>query len=660
MMMSEWKYNLRWRPNYEGFEILGWAAGITATIGVNTFLDMPSMPCYLSVAVQSAYAIRSFPAAWDIYTHKRRLKRKPKPLLISMDSFIKTMIRDPDSYLIGKGFEWGQNEGQLASELIKRDIKKFIAKTPKNFMGLGWIHALGSKNEWVGISEELLTLHTLVTGTTGSGKTTYFKLLILQAALKKQPLILIDPKNDEELAEWMQFCLALVDRSEKYNYVSLAHPEKSARISPITNYTQAGEVANRITSVIQRSDSTSDPFVSFGIMSLTTVVELMKICEIKPTLRNIKSQLSSDITSLALLLIKSITKFGHQILGETDFDLILQAKIERYGQKIKGPKEVAELCSDIYRFDIKGTKGKGDPSIEAGIDMFGHQREHFQKMILNVMPILSQLTQGFMSELLSPDSGDEDELNDIRPISNIQDIITTGGMLYLGLNSLADAETGSAVGSIFLSDITSVSSNVYNFMKPAGHDLSSAMILIDEAAEVINDQVIKMLNKTRGAGFRLFISSQSTSDFEARLGSEAKMKQIITNTNHFTALRTPDPDAQEAIMKRVPPTKFKFIMRGHGSSAGADPEQITGSVGERLMEEEGELFQSQLLGWLPNLEFMAINQANKIVKGKVPILLMPRNDSEYNRVKRSAKQFLSLYERKLKVRGEKSRISAEG
>ncbi|MES9634300.1 TraM recognition domain-containing protein, partial [Escherichia coli] len=205
-----------------------------------------------------------------------------------------------------------------------------------------------------------------------------------------------------------------------------------------------------------------------------------------------------------------------------------------------------------------------------------------------------------------------------------------------------------------------VSSTVYNFLKPGGQDLASVMVLIDEAAEVINDQVIKMLNKTRGAGFRLFISSQSTSDFEARLGSEAKMKQVITNTNHFTALRTPDPDAQEAVMKRVPPTKFKYIMRGHGSSAGADPEQITGSVGERLMEEEGELFQSQLLGWLPNLECMAINQANKIVKGKVPVILMPRNESELNEVRTIAKKYLSIYERQQSVRGEKSRISAEG
>ena len=114
------------------------------------------------------------------------------------------------------------------------------------------------------------------------------------------------------------------------------------------------------------------------------------------------------------------------------------------------------------------------------------------------------------------------------------------------------------------------------------------MVLIDEAAEVINDQVIKMLNKTRGAGFRLFISSQSTSDFEARLGSEAKMKQVITNTNHFTALRTPDPDAQEEVIKRVPPTKFTYIIRGHGSSACSEPEHIPGMVAERFMEEYGE------------------------------------------------------------------------
>lgn len=643
---------MRWRPNFEALEIAGWGVGIAASLAVNAAFNMPAVPCYLAIAVQAAYAARSVPSAWDIYKHKSRLKRKPNVLKMDLESIIDVMMKHPDSYLLGRGFEWRQPEGQLASELIKRDLKKFVSKVPENFMGLGWIHALGESEEWIRVAEDLLSLHTLVTGTTGSGKTTYYKLLILQAALKKQPLILIDPKNDEELAGWMEMCLRLVGREDKFNYMSLAHPEKSARISPITNYTRAGEVANRITSVIQRADATSDPFVSFGIMSLTTVVELMKVCELKPTLKNVKTQLGSDVTSLAELIIKSVTKIGRQVLGEDDFDRIFAMRMDRYANKAKGPKEIADICAEIYRNDIKANRSF--PSIEAGLDMLGHQREHFQKMILNVMPILSQLTQGFMAELLSPDSDDESQLNDFRPISNVRDIITTGGMLYMGLDSLADGETGSAVGSIFLSDITSVSADVYNFMKPRGDDLAPVMVLIDEAAEVINDQVIKMLNKTRGAGFRLFISSQSTSDFEARLGSEAKMKQIITNTNHFTALRTPDPDAQEAVMKRVPMTKFKYVMRGHGSSAGADPEMITGSVSERIMEEEGELFPSPLLGWLPNLEFMAINQASKIVKGKVPIIIAPKGDKAFNQASKKALKFLKLYEKK--VRGEKSRI----
>ncbi len=647
---------MRWRPNFEALEIAGWGVGIAASLAVNAAFNMPAVPCYLAVAVQAAYAARSVPSAWDIYKHKSRLKRKPNVLKMELESVIDVMMKFPDSYLLGYGFEWGQPEGQLASELIKRDIKKFVSKVPENFMGLGWIHALGEKQQWIRVAEDLLSLHTLVTGTTGSGKTTYYKLLILQAALKKQPLILIDPKNDEELADWMEMCLRLVNREDKFNYMSLAHPEKSARISPITNYTRAGEVANRITSVIQRADGTSDPFVSFGIMSLTTVVELMKICELKPTLKNVKTQLGSDVSSLADLIIKSVTKIGRQVLGEDDFDRIFAMRMDRYANKAKGPKEIADICAEICRNDIKANRSF--PSIEAGLDMLGHQREHFQKMILNVMPILSQLTQGFMAELLSPDSDDESQLNDFRPISNVRDIITTGGMLYMGLDSLADAETGSAVGSIFLSDITSVSADVYNFMKPRGDDLAPVMVLIDEAAEVINDQVIKMLNKTRGAGFRLFISSQSTSDFEARLGSEAKMKQIVTNTNHFTALRTPDPDAQEAVMKRVPMTKFKYVMRGHGSSAGADPEMISGSVSERIMEEEGELFPSPLLGWLPNLEFMAINQANKIVKGKVPIIMSPKGDKAFNQASKKALKFLKLYEKK--VRGEKSRIRVGG
>lgn len=128
---------MRWRPNFEALEIAGWGVGIAASLAVNAAFNMPAVPCYLAVAVQAAYAARSVPSAWDIYKHKSRLKRKPNVLKMELESVIDVMMKFPDSYLLGYGFEWGQPEGQLASELIKRDIKKFVSKVPENFMGLG-------------------------------------------------------------------------------------------------------------------------------------------------------------------------------------------------------------------------------------------------------------------------------------------------------------------------------------------------------------------------------------------------------------------------------------------------------------------------------------------------------------------------------------------
>ncbi|MBO1915679.1 hypothetical protein J4731_04910 [Providencia rettgeri] len=134
------------------------------------------------------------------------------------------------------------------------------------------------------------------------------------------------------------------------------------------------------------------------------------------------------------------------------------------------------------------------------------------------------LTSDGLDEVLSPSS---ENIDDERVITNMKDIINTNGMMYLGLNSLADGDKGNAVGSIFLSDITAVAADIYNYAKPRGEKKRDTNILIDEAAEVINDQVIRLQNKGRGAGFKLFIASQSTTDYVATLGSEAKKNKLV-------------------------------------------------------------------------------------------------------------------------------------
>ncbi|MGZ8157634.1 MAG: hypothetical protein ACXWT1_03965 [Methylobacter sp.] len=55
--------------------------------------------------------------------------------------------------------------------------------------------------------------------------------------------------------------------------------------------------------------------------------------------------------------------------------------------------------------------------------------------------------------------------------------------------------------------------------------------------------------------------------------------------------------------------------------SATNPTVFSGNVGERLMEEEGDLFAPQLLGQLPDLHYIAKLSGGRIVKGRLLVLL---------------------------------------
>ncbi|MEF1338445.1 conjugative transfer system coupling protein TraD, partial [Vibrio rotiferianus] len=146
-------------------------------------------------------------------------------------------------------------------------------------------------------------------------------------------------------------------------------------------------------------------------------------------------------------------------------------------------------------------------------------------------------------------------------------------------------------------------------------------IFIDEAAEVVNDPFIQLLNKGRGAKMRCVIATQTFADFAARTGSEAKARQVLGNINNLIALRVMDAETQQYITDNLPKTRLQYIMQTQGMSSNSDsPALFTGNHGERLMEEEGDMFPPQLLGQLPNLEYIAKLSGGRVIKGRIPIL----------------------------------------
>jgi conjugal transfer pilus assembly protein TraD len=75
----------------------------------------------------------------------------------------------------------------------------------------------------------------------------------------------------------------------------------------------------------------------------------------------------------------------------------------------------------------------------------------------------------------------------------------------------------------------------------------------------------------------------------------------------------------------LPKTRVTSILPSHGSTThSAYPLRFTGSVAERLSEEEGALFPPALLGQLPNFHYLAIFAGGRVVKGRLPILGAPR------------------------------------
>ena len=84
---------------------------------------------------------------------------------------------------------------------------------------------------------------------------------------------------------------------------------------------------------------------------------------------------------------------------------------------IKSPSPVAtaELLGLVEFYERHVPAVQHEKAIDSQLRVFRHNREHYQKITANLLPILSMLTSGDLGRTLSPDPLDAD---DERPIMN--------------------------------------------------------------------------------------------------------------------------------------------------------------------------------------------------------------------------------------------------
>ncbi|MFZ5462585.1 MAG: TraM recognition domain-containing protein [Pseudomonadota bacterium] len=146
-------------------------------------------------------------------------------------------------------------------------------------------------------------------------------------------------------------------------------------------------------------------------------------------------------------------------------------------------------------------------------------------------------------------------------------------------------------------------------------------VFVDEAAEVINQPTIQLLNKGRGAGFRMFIATQTFADFAARLGDENKARQVLANTNNKIALRVLDAETQKYIADGIPKIKARTMMIRYGHNVDSNiHDTYTASYQEQATEEEADLIPPAILSELAPLHYFARLSGGRTVKGRLSIL----------------------------------------
>ncbi len=598
---SHYDFEVPWRPNFEAKMAFSWAIGSALILLITLAVPMFSrFSAVLAVGCASAAAYRGY------HAYKRMIDASRLSLFgkefISLSELAKKARESAHqkSFWLGRGFSWSDIEATKLHTLITLGVVRTLGKAAQQTEGAYWIHGLAPEND---LYSELAHLvgHTLLVGTTRVGKTRILDLLIVQAIFRGETVIIIDPKGDHGLARNARAACEASGAGDRFVYFHPAHPDRSACIDPLRNWNRKTELASRVASLIP-SETGADPFTAFGWKVLNDITNGMIATGHRPNLVQLRRYVEGGPENLLQRALKV-----HFSAHVKDWESRASSYTKRYKDRLLEAyiifyKEIA--IHEAQSVDLDGL-----------ISTYEHNRDHFQKMVASLIPILSMLTSDPLQQLLSPDFEPGHE----RQVTDMSKIIRGNKVVYIGLDSLADSTVGSAIGSIMLADLAAVAGDRYNY----GIDsLSPVNLFIDEAAEVLNQPAIQLMNKGGGADFRVTIATQTFADFASRLGDENKARQVLANTNNKIALRVLDSETQKYIAEGMPPIKVRSMALRYGHNVDTHiHDEYTASYQEQILEEDAELFPAAMLGELPPLHFIARLSGGRTLKGRIPILL---------------------------------------
>lgn len=594
-----------WREAPEGKSaFLWWATALVAAAAVSAGDTAALIPC----AAAFLCGLKRFLTARTILKTRQALTGHALAFT-SRASFVKKHQPAAQAGVVwfGLGFDWTPEHAQKLYELTKIDAARLIpprwmqrlfllpcrvGKDPAA-IGLAVIHGVGDSETDLVTSEKTLEGGTMIVGTTQAGKGILMNLLVTQAILKGDPVLILDPKNSERLRHTVTKAAKAAGREAPLIF-DPAHPAVGIRLNPLASYSRPSEIAGRITAVITEEG----PFKAFAWSAAHAAASLLDWLGKKVTLIAVKDAL---LTGFGPLLGEALEK-------EIPTDTLAAWTTAAQREKLTGRDE------RLFFLMKREEAGFADPVVNAAVAVFRHDPSHFEKITASLMPVLDMLTSGPLRAALSPEA--KENPTDPRPAVTLKTVIEKKRILYVGLDALPDPQLACAVGSMLLADLASLAGERYRERKSG-----RVTLFVDEVSNVINRPLIEILNKGAESGIRTTCAMQTVSDLAARLGSDAAARMALGNFNNLIALRTKDRTTQEFVAETFGKTYIAGTEAALTTSSHTGPSAAFASgVTRRMASVRDDIIPRDVLGKLPNGEFFASLAGGRLVKGRAPIL----------------------------------------
>ncbi|GAB4355614.1 MAG: hypothetical protein Kow0060_07680 [Methylohalobius crimeensis] len=265
-----------------------------------------------------------------------------------------------------------------------------------------------------------------------------------------------------------------------------------------------------------------------------------------------------------------------------------------------------------------------DPVLAGLTAAVEHDKTHYDKLVVSLRPLLEKLITGKTADLLAPDYGD---LDDDRPIFDWMQVIRRQGIVYVGLDAMADMAVAQAVGNSMFSDLNSLAARIYKHgvdqgLPGARRRKANVSLHADEFYEIIGPEFIPLVNKTRGAGFQVTAYTQTWSDIEARMGTAARAGQVEGNFNSLVMLRPRQLATAELLTSRLETVdvKTKMLVSGvHDSSDPVSDVHFTSNNQDRISNEKVPLVHPADVMALPRGQAFALMEGGRLWKLRLPL-----------------------------------------